>query len=287
MTASSFIVQHHTFARMDAGAGLRSLPAGAVACVITSPPYFRCRNYASAAGVSLAEGEELGQEKTPFEYVRRLAAIFGYESDQEYLAANGSIFVVIGDSFATQRYVDDWYPTIRKGETICVHHLFVNEMRLKGWRLWQEAVWNKPNAPPSGAGKRRLMPTHEYVLWFTTRDCEQPYADMESVRIPSATPAGFVMRKVGGDKYATDRAVDRVSDGTASLRDVITQAVSHDKSKHVAPMPEALCEIFIKIATKQGDLVCDPFAGSRTMKRVAERLGRSSASFDIIDWLQQ
>jgi hypothetical protein len=44
--------------------------------------------------------------------------------------------------------------------------------------------------------------------------------------------------------------------------------------RHPACMPEPLVEFFVRFLTDEGELVCDPFAGSNTTGAVAERLGR-------------
>ena len=49
---------------------------------------------------------------------------------------------------------------------------------------------------------------------------------------------------------------------------------------HPAEKPETLMERIIRIATKQGDLVVDPFMGSGTTGAVAKRLGRAFLGFE-------
>jgi site-specific DNA-methyltransferase (cytosine-N4-specific) len=48
----------------------------------------------------------------------------------------------------------------------------------------------------------------------------------------------------------------------------------HGIKPHPARMPLALPEFFIKLLTKEGDLVMDPFAGSNTTGAVAQKLKR-------------
>ena len=51
---------------------------------------------------------------------------------------------------------------------------------------------------------------------------------------------------------------------------------------HSAAFPEALPEWFIKLFTKPGDCVLDPFAGSGTTNLVAQRMGRHSLGIEIL-----
>lgn len=50
---------------------------------------------------------------------------------------------------------------------------------------------------------------------------------------------------------------------------------------HEYEKPESLIERFIRIHTKQNQIILDPFAGSGTVLRVADRLGRKSIGFEI------
>ena len=58
----------------DALSVLRGMDAGSVACVVTSPPYWKLRSYLSAD--DLLKGRELGGEKTVAEYIANLVTIF-------------------------------------------------------------------------------------------------------------------------------------------------------------------------------------------------------------------
>jgi len=59
---------NNTIIHGDALTVLKSMPDNIVDCVVTSPPYYGLRNY----GV---EGQ-LGLEKTPEEYVRKMVDVF-------------------------------------------------------------------------------------------------------------------------------------------------------------------------------------------------------------------
>ena len=47
--------------------------------------------------------------------------------------------------------------------------------------------------------------------------------------------------------------------------------------------PEALPEWFIKLFTKEGDTVLDPFMGSGTTNAVAQRMNRHSIGIEIVE----
>lgn len=275
----------HKFFKISAEEGLSSIENGKISSIITSPPYFQCREYEPGKENKNSIGKKhsnetfgLGHESSPFEYVKNLASIFG---NGNYLIENGSIWIIIGDSFADKNYSDKNFPfTIHKGEQIHINSLLVYEMRKREWKLWQEIIWNKPSVPPSGATKQRCNPCHEYILVFYRHS--KPNWNSKEIREEGKTKIGKIMPPVGGKKYG-DYKKTIISDGMRCRQDVWTICPSRDKSSHVAPFPDELVEVAMKASTNQGDFVCDPFAGTLTVKRVSEKLGRNSISFDIWD----
>lgn len=70
---------------------LRTLPDESVNCVVSSPPYWRQRNYGMAG--------QLGLEPTPELYIDRLVAIFS--ECRRVLKADGTCWVNLGDKWAS------------------------------------------------------------------------------------------------------------------------------------------------------------------------------------------
>jgi len=302
----------HRFEIADVTLGLARIPtlkdaATKARLIVTSPPYYGARDYTTGTKNKLGthttssttvqkeddeDGEaddesdasdaanQLGHEATPYEYVRRLARTF--HDGSKFLAADGSLFIVIGDTFARRNYSDPAgvYRSIRKSEALGVFGMLIAEMRAAGWLLWQEIVWSKPSVPPSGTSQVRCTPSSERILWFVL---SKPHFDNKTVREEGKTKAGTVMPPVGGKKYADGKEKTMISDGKRCRRDVWEICPSRDKSSHVAPFPSELVEIPILACSEVGDIVLDPFGGTLTVQRVARELNRSSMCFDIID----
>lgn len=57
--------------------------------------------------------------------------------------------------------------------------------------------------------------------------------------------------------------------------------VSKKDNPHPCPIPYELAKRIILSTTNEGDLVCDPFAGSGTVMKAAKDLGRNYIGFDI------
>src|SRR5436189_4986548 len=70
---------------------LRTLPPEVVDCVVTSPPYFRQRDYEGSE-------QQVGLETSPDEYVERLVAVF--REVRRTMKPSGTLWLVIGDKYA-------------------------------------------------------------------------------------------------------------------------------------------------------------------------------------------
>lgn len=65
---------------------LRKLPDESVQCCVTSPPYWGLRDYGNDG--------QLGLEKTPEEYVRKMVA--GFEQVRRVLKNDGTLWLNLG-----------------------------------------------------------------------------------------------------------------------------------------------------------------------------------------------
>lgn len=63
---------------------------------------------------------------------------------------------------------------------------------------------------------------------------------------------------------------------------VVHLATECNNKNHSAAFPEGLPEWFIKLFTKTGDTVLDPFMGSGTTNLVAQRMNRNSIGIELL-----
>lgn len=294
----------------DARSVLGSLLPESVDCVVTSPPYFRLRDYGAAG--------QLGQEATVEEWVANLRGMM--RGVRRVLKPHGSVWLNVADSYS--RHPGTGVPP--KGMLLAPERLAL-ALAAEGWLVRNKVVWAKPNPLPQSAVDR-LSPTYEVVFLLT----KQPdyFFDLDAIRVPHrstgrAQPGEAGRTYQGGNGgLGTLKATGRVGHPSGkNPGDVWTLATPTFRGDHFATFPEALVERPIlatcpericiqcdqawrrpvRILTlhtsegrrdvrKVGELarcdcfaptrrgvVFDPFFGTGTVGVVAERLGR--------DWL--
>lgn len=235
---------------------LPTLPAGAFQTCVTSPPYWSLRDY-SIKG-------QIGLEMSLSDYLKSLVAVF--EEVRRVLCDDGTLWLNIGDSFTSGgrtwrapdkknpfRAMDVRPPTpegLKPKDLIGVPWRLAFALQEAGWYLRADVIWNKPNCQPESV-KDRPTRSHEYVFLFSKS--ERYSYDHEAVRGPN------------------DRNL-------RTVWDINTRA---QKDAHVAMFPPELVERCLALASRDGDLVLDPFVGSGTTGLVALGMGRRFVGIEL------
>jgi hypothetical protein len=129
----------------------RQLEDHSIDCVITSPPYWRQRDYGVAG--------QIGQEGSPEEYAKEIAHVFSLLWDK--LKTTATVFLNIGYKYENEEF-------------LLVPEMVAWEMRKVGYVLKNKIIWHKPNAMPTSA-RNRLANTYEAVLFFVKNVGKEVY----------------------------------------------------------------------------------------------------------------
>lgn len=163
------------------------------------------------------------------------------------------------------------------------------EMRKQDWLWTEEFIWHKKNSYP-GKWPNRFRDSWERLLQFNKDKKFNMY--QEEVMVPMGDWAKTRLRNLS----ETDKRRDNSKVGSgfgknisnwltrdkAYPSNVLHLATECNNKNHSAAFPEELPEWFIKLFTKEGDTVLDPFAGSGTTLVVANRMKRHSVGIEIV-----
>jgi len=162
-------------------------------------------------------------------------------------------------------------------------------MKRQGWLWTEEFIWHKKNCYP-GKWPNRFRDAWERLLQFNKVKHFKMY--QEAVMIPMGKWANTRLKNLS----QTDKIRDTSKVGSgfgknisnwlnrqmAYPTNVLHLATECGNKKHSAVFPPSLPEWFIKLFTKEGDVVLDPFMGSGTVLFVANKLARSAVGIDIV-----
>jgi site-specific DNA-methyltransferase (adenine-specific)/site-specific DNA-methyltransferase (cytosine-N4-specific) len=164
------------------------------------------------------------------------------------------------------------------------------EMKKQGWLWTEEFIWHKKNCYP-GKWPNRFRDAWERLLQFNKTKQFNMY--QEAVMVPMGDWAKTRLKKLN----ATDKIRDPSKVGSgfgknisnwldremAYPTNVVHLATECANRNHSAAFPEELPSWFIKLFTRENDVVMDPFMGSGTTLFAAQKLRRNSIGIDIVE----
>jgi site-specific DNA-methyltransferase (adenine-specific) len=291
----------------DALRTLRTLPARSIDQVITSPPYFRLRDYQVPG--------QLGLEASVDEWVANLLAVV--RECGRVLVPTGTLWLNLGDTYST----GPSNGAARKSLLLGPERLALALVK-EGWTIRNKIVWAKTNTVPTSV-RDRLATKHE-VIYVLSRS-PRYFFNLDAIRVPHVSTAK--PRHHRAPSSARPAWLGPNSDSDRGLRamhargivghplgknpgDVWAMSVSNFRGAHFATYPVALVDRMIRAgcperrcarckqpwvsppsrtaqlppeptcACKAGSepgVVLDPFMGAGSTAAAARTLGR--------DWL--
>lgn len=272
---------------------LKRLPDASVDFCMTSPPYWQLRDYGTPG--------QTGQEKTPEEYIERLATIF--RELKRVLKNTGSLYLNLGDTYIgpDNCKANSWK---RPKQLALIPSRVAMALQADGWILRNDICWIKPNGLPSSV-KDRLTCRWEHVFHFVKQ--KKYYYDLDAIREPykecSIKRVENRMRlqkrtgkpmtakskyfsegkgKYGVSGFLTGRSLTQFLQSKGkNPGDIWEIAIKPFSCPHFAVYPEELCIRPIKSSCTSKGIVFDMFAGSGTTLMVAKKLGRRFIGCDL------
>lgn len=252
------------------------IPDKSVQALITSPPYWRLRDYN-------VEGQ-IGLENSAKKYVANLVKM-GREA-WRVLQDDGTLWINLGDSYVgREKKVSGLKPKNQIG----IPWKVAFALQADGWILRNDIVWSKPNPMPSSATDRFTL-SHEYVFLFAKR--ERYYFDQDAVKIKAkyANKTILLKEKSFSKGQAKGRGIKPSGNGAkdsyvvpemSNRRTVWDIGAVGFPGSHFATFPPALAEIMVLAGCPPEGLVIDPFCGSGTVGEMCRLHNRRFMGFDI------
>ncbi len=299
---------------------IKNIPDKTVNLVITSPPYYKQRNY----------GGGMGNEESIEEYIEELCRLF--KECVRVTTDNGSIVFNLGDKYQDSSLL------------LAPYRFAIEILKREQVKLVNNITWTKLNPTPRQFRRRLVSSTEPFFhfvksnKYYYNIDSFLEHLDMAKKTKHSngngngngigkkyfeliETSSLSETEKKMARQELTDVIHEVKSNGLASFRmkirgihslpfggqeggrltqinnkgftiiriynramkrDVIETAVESIKaSKHPAIYPECIIQELLKLLTKKGDVVLDPYIGSGTTAVACKKLERNYIGFEI------
>lgn len=293
---------------------LRLIPDNSINLIITSPPYFRQRDY----------GSGIGNEKTIEQYIEKLIIVFS--ECVRILRKDGSIVFNLGDKY------------IEGSLQLIPYRFAVEVLKTFPVKIVNNITWVKLNPTPRQYQKRLVSSTEPFFHFVKSDDYyynpgdymnndgtkskhgngnnigkkyfeliessnltleqkKMALCELQEVieEVKSGKIESFRMKikgihsepfggQEGGRKYQLMKkgfTIIKIK-GEPLKRDIIECAVETIKGcKHPAIYPLSIIKKLTKLLSRSGDIVLDPFVGSGTTAVAAKSLGRKYIGIEI------
>lgn len=167
--------------------------------------------------------------------------------------------------------------SLKAKDDVAIPSLVALALRMDGWWLRSDIIWAKPNPMPESVTDRPTR-SHEYI--FLLSKSANYYYDADAISEESTLSKGQA-KGAGVNPSGNGKKEFIITTERRNKRSVWTVNSEPTPEAHFATFPQKLIEPCILAGSRPGDLVFDPFIGSGTTGRVAERLGRRWVGLEL------
>jgi len=222
--------------------------------IITSPPYFKQREYGNIKG-------EIGTQGTQEEYVIEITVIL--KELYRILKHDGLFCFNIDNPIRTNGFLDlsSWD--------------FVPILRNLGFKVICTIIWYDKTRIPITSNK---LLKHNYEPIFLLAKSKNYTFNKDKIRVPYSRDKYWGRRDWTPNPEGADRG--DVWDIIHFRGNMSNKGDQYDRLG-VATFPVQLIDLLIKLGSNKADILLDPFLGSGTTMDVARRLKRSCIGIEI------
>lgn len=277
---------------------LKEIEDNSIDCIVTSPPYWRLRDY--------GHDEQIGLEETPAEFIKNLCDVF--DDCKRVLKDTGTLFVNLGDSYSHSNSMSTvgrrgFYKDVkdltlkkmkcmaRKKSLVGIPAMFMIEMINRGWILRNKIIWQKTNVMPESV-KDRFTNDYEEVFFFTKKEkyffnkLYEPYAKktlhaFKNGKIPNSHKYLEAGKSKCGMREGKEW-LNVVSEKGRNMRTVWSIGTVGIKEAHFSTFPLELARRCITAGCPNGGTVLDIFLGSGTTLLAAKELNMHGIGIELV-----
>jgi len=162
------------------------------------------------------------------------------------------------------------------------------ELKRQGWYWVEDYIWHKLNSFP-GKWPNRFRDSWEHCLHFTKNkkfkmyqeNVKEPIGSWAKTRMSNLSQKDKVRNNSSTNSGMGRNLINWVGKRKVYPSNVLSLPTVSANLNHSAVFPENLPSWFIKVFTKKGDVVLDPFVGSGTTAIAALKLDRKYIGFEI------
>lgn len=260
-----FVTHFGKVYRADALEMLRGLPDECVDLFVTSPPY---------------DGQPKYNDQQTYDRAWYKESFLDITKEMLRVLKPTGNFVL---NYRSRRY---------NKERGTIQYELVFWLREQGWLFVEDFIWGKLNPPP-GKFNQCLKDGVEYCFQFAKDRAFSFYPEQSLIksrltdeereyrnRLNTQNRPNRQSRPSGHGASEANARPDLVRPSTLLLENIANYSNctwfkrARDMGLHPASFPEEVPDFFIKLMTKAGEVICDPFAGSGTVGASATKLGR-------------